>query len=293
MKTSSFVRGARSWSCTLPLLTLLSGALALPSLAFAQASPKGAAAINAKFTEIAAGVDLGAGLALDTCLMQEYYATELSGGPQRTPDGGAFEFWKGRDGLGAIYWAPDTAHAVRIFGKILSTWADWGYEKGLGYPVSDQPFNGYMTYDGYGSPRSCVPDVDVQDDMIFIPNSVIDILYDSNVNKKPHVVHGDIWQSWFSSGSRAHGTGEGWPVSDEFTVTNQQANNIEARGFYCPEGFQQQNFYNPTTRADNKACWNPATREVTWSTLVLPYPEGDDDDESALDEVASGGDPQD
>jgi glucose/arabinose dehydrogenase len=59
----------------------------------------------------------------------------------RTPDGtGRYNHFAGgaiSGGLASIYWTPSTgAHAV--YGQIRIVWARYGYERGLGYPTTDE-----------------------------------------------------------------------------------------------------------------------------------------------------------
>lgn len=74
-------------------------------------------------------------------LRSAYFDTKVNPVPQQTPDGGAFQYFQGSIGLGAIYSYAQTNGAVDthpIYGDILTTWAALGWETRLGYPRSDE-----------------------------------------------------------------------------------------------------------------------------------------------------------
>lgn len=74
-------------------------------------------------------------------LRSAYFATKHNSVPQQTPDGGAFQYFQGSIGLGAIYSYTQTNGAVDthpIYGDILTTWSSLGWETLLGYPRSDE-----------------------------------------------------------------------------------------------------------------------------------------------------------
>jgi len=74
-------------------------------------------------------------------LRSAYFDTKVNSVPQQTPDGGAFQYFRGSIGLGAIYSYTQTNGAVDthpIYGDILSTWSALGWETRLGYPRSDE-----------------------------------------------------------------------------------------------------------------------------------------------------------
>jgi hypothetical protein len=99
------------------------------------------------------------------------FQTDLSGGPQITPDGiGGFEFFRGTIDIGAIYSVKACqddrgrsiyCSGVAVYGDILASWASNGYETRLGYPQQmestmttycrergdrEQPFKNWQTF---------------------------------------------------------------------------------------------------------------------------------------------------
>jgi len=74
---------------------------------------------------------------IDRPLRASRYQTPLHQ-PQATPDGiGAFQYFSGADGLGAIYaWQQENGayQTHLVYGAILDLWARYGWEAGLGYP---------------------------------------------------------------------------------------------------------------------------------------------------------------
>jgi hypothetical protein len=65
--------------------------------------------------------------------------------PNATPDGmGGFMFWRGTAGIGAIYShgpvtsKPENLSTHAVYGNILMSWAERGYETGKGYPINDE-----------------------------------------------------------------------------------------------------------------------------------------------------------
>jgi hypothetical protein len=82
----------------------------------------------------------------DFALWSSAFANQLVGpdgisGPDGTPDGfGAFSFYTGSGGTGAIYafTSGGSTQAYGVYGAILSSWASLGYETGRGYPTSDE-----------------------------------------------------------------------------------------------------------------------------------------------------------
>jgi hypothetical protein len=106
-----------------------------------------------------------------------------------TPDGvGRFNHFNG----GSIYWTPATgAHDVR--GLIRDKWASMGWERGLGYPITDE----------LGSPDGVGRYSHFQNGVIYWTPTV----------GLPHEVHGAILERWTAMGWE---TGSlGYPTSDE------------------------------------------------------------------------------
>ncbi|MEY4508725.1 MAG: hypothetical protein RLZZ450_847 [Pseudomonadota bacterium] len=78
---------------------------------------------------------------IEQAMRSAYFDTKVNSVPQQTPDGGAFQYFQGSIGLGAIYSYTQTNGAVDthpIYGDILSTWSALGWETRLGYPRSDE-----------------------------------------------------------------------------------------------------------------------------------------------------------
>lgn len=115
-----------------------------PSLGSARqslvADPQGAAAVHARLASITLAI------------RDEYFAHPLDPEPLTTADGvGAFLFFEGASGMGAIYsdpnglvwdaysgsWVPGRV-TEPIYGAFLSYWLEHGYELALGYPTSPE-----------------------------------------------------------------------------------------------------------------------------------------------------------
>lgn len=79
---------------------------------------------------------------IEPAIYEAYFAADLMPEPLATPDGGAFQFFSGSAGVGAIYsyaYATDVGTArvtSPVYGAILSAWGNWGFETLLGYPTS-------------------------------------------------------------------------------------------------------------------------------------------------------------
>ncbi|HEX5655889.1 MAG TPA: hypothetical protein VFX59_01790, partial [Polyangiales bacterium] len=78
-------------------------------------------------------------------LYQSTFKTPHQDAPLATPDGvGAFQFFQGNLGVGAIYshsYATSQGRAQQtamVYGAILSAWGRWGWETLLGYPLSHE-----------------------------------------------------------------------------------------------------------------------------------------------------------
>jgi hypothetical protein len=99
------------------------GIAVVASSAVAQsASSAGASAINAKRN----GTRVPAG----------YYAKPTGSAPRRGAGDGAYQYFSGSQGSGAIYWSPKTG-AHLIYGPILAYFERNGHEERIGYPVDD------------------------------------------------------------------------------------------------------------------------------------------------------------
>ena len=91
--------------------------------ALQRAASPGASAINARATSIPA------------TLRRDYY--EISSGEVGIgASGGAWQYFRGQKGDGAIYWSAKTG-AHLVYGAYLDYFARHGEEAGLGYPASD------------------------------------------------------------------------------------------------------------------------------------------------------------
>jgi hypothetical protein len=71
----------------------------------------------------------------DNPLYGRFFQTSPWGGPYLTASGrGAFQFFEGSWGVGALYQSP-TGWPTPVYGRILEAWAAQGYEQGSwGYP---------------------------------------------------------------------------------------------------------------------------------------------------------------
>ena len=75
-----------------------------------------------------------------TRLPAGYYARPVDQVPQRATGDGAYQYFSGNQGKGAIYWSSKTG-AHLIYGPILNYFERNGHEEGIGYPVED-PLSG-------------------------------------------------------------------------------------------------------------------------------------------------------
>jgi uncharacterized protein with LGFP repeats len=201
------------------------------------ASPAGTAGINAKRATLTG------------------FTVPIQSVPQMTADGfGAFQFFGGPVGDGAIYWSPGGG-AWEVHGAILQRWREMGYERGLGYPLTDER----TTADGVGRFNHFFPTVN---GMIVNPRSTI--YWHPDRFHGAHSVYGDIVVSWDNQG--ADRSQHGYPYSEEFTSDGRSQN------FNCPAGNRQQLFHVPGTTniTYSIACWNPANRVVTWHRYTTP-----------------------
>ena len=108
-------RGAAGLLSALGIAVLTTSALAQ------SATPAGTAAINAKRNQ--------------TRLPAGYYARPAAE-PQRGAADGAYQYFTGSQGDGAIYWSPNTG-AHLIYGNILFYFERQGRETAIGYPTND------------------------------------------------------------------------------------------------------------------------------------------------------------
>lgn len=71
------------------------------------------------------------------------------------PDGvGRYSWFEASGGEGsAIYWHPDLG-AFAVYGDILKSWAANGYERGFGYPTTDE-HDGTSVFCGLGTREQC------------------------------------------------------------------------------------------------------------------------------------------
>ncbi|GAA1030963.1 hypothetical protein GCM10009565_69010 [Amycolatopsis albidoflavus] len=123
-----------------------------------------------------------------------------------TPDGaGRYNHFNGAQGS-SIYWTPATG-AQSIQGAIRQKWADLGWERGLGYPTTDETgtpdgagrynhFNGAQGSSIYWTPATGAQSI-----------------------------HGAIRQKWADLGWEKGGLG--YPTSDEYGVTGGRRNNFQ------------------------------------------------------------------
>jgi uncharacterized protein with LGFP repeats len=117
----------------------------------------------------------------------------------RTPDGvGRFNHLLGTPASQAasIYWTPNTG-AHSIHGQIREKWASMGWERGIGYPTTDE----WATPDGVGRYNH------------FSGNS--SIYWTPSTG--PHQIGGDIRQKWAQYGWER---GIGYPTTDEWATPN-------------------------------------------------------------------------
>ena len=99
------------------------GIAVLTTSALAQsASPAGTSAINAKRN----GTRVPAG----------YFARAADPTPQRGSGDGAYQYFSGNQGDGAIYWSPKTGAHI-VYGPILIYFERNGREERIGYPIND------------------------------------------------------------------------------------------------------------------------------------------------------------
>jgi hypothetical protein len=99
------------------------GVAFLATSALAQsASPAAVSAINAKKN----GTRVPAG----------YYARTADPVPQRGAGDGAYQYFSGNQGNGAIFWSPKTG-AHLVYGAILHYFERNGHEERIGYPIND------------------------------------------------------------------------------------------------------------------------------------------------------------
>ncbi|WP_020662100.1 GH25 family lysozyme [Amycolatopsis benzoatilytica] len=131
-----------------------------------------------------------------------YPTTDESG----TPDGiGRYNHFNGAQGA-SIYWTPATG-AQSIHGAIRTKWASLGWERGLGYPTTDESgtpdgigrynhFNGAQGASIYWTPATGAQSI-----------------------------HGAIRTKWASLGWERSGLA--YPTSDEFAVTGGRRNTFQ------------------------------------------------------------------
>ena len=86
-------------------------------------TPQGASAISSRAASIPAA------------LRRDYYATAV-GEPGLGESGGAWHYFRGEKGQGAIYWSAATG-AQLVYGPFLDYYARNGEEGYFGYPVGD------------------------------------------------------------------------------------------------------------------------------------------------------------
>ncbi|EFL05480.1 hypothetical protein SSMG_01151 [Streptomyces sp. AA4] len=123
-----------------------------------------------------------------------------------TPDGtGRYNHFNGAQGS-SIYWTPATG-AQSIHGAIRQKWADLGWERGLGYPTTDETstpdgtgrynhFNGAQGSSIYWTPATGAQSI-----------------------------HGAIRQKWADLGWEKGRLG--YPTSDEYGITGGRRNNFQ------------------------------------------------------------------
>jgi len=202
-------------------LSALVGSAALPSEACAQVSQEANAAIGSEYRNIGPG------------LQSRFYTWADYAGVLATPDGvGAFQYFTGPEGRGAIYWSqPSGANA--IYGTILDKWSSLGWETGLGYPTRDRaPTTGqagrtstFAQFEG-GEVRSRAAIV-------------------SHPDFGTYAIHGAIHALWSTLEAPLY------PLEDE----HDRRPNEDGT---CEPGDRAQRFHNPTTKQLNVICWNAA-----------------------------------
>jgi uncharacterized protein with LGFP repeats len=168
-------------------------------------------------------------------LKSDWFAEEPWGGPYNTPEVfGAYEFYQGPAGRGAVYWSERT-FAHEMHGDILRTWEWNDYERGVGFPSTDE-ISAFSNWQ---------PDARKQE----FNKGTAHIVYSTYGT---YAIYGDIHAAWMATGGEH---GYGYPSYPEYKVENAWTSR-------CPVGHQSQIFQ--TVQRNWFACWDPDTRIVTW-----------------------------